>query len=471
MSPFTGIPLPKRTVYWHETVPPRSASDTSLLSPRDPKSDVVVVGGGFTGLWTAYHIRRRDPSLGIVVLDQHMIGRGPSGRNAGFVVPQVGMTNRQLCRAFGVEAARAAQQAGRDAVRDLVATINAEGIDCDLDAGGSLLIATNTTAERRVRREAELAHTLGASKTRIVETGELRDRMSFSAFRIAMEDPDAATINPTKLVFGLADRCERLGITIREGVQCHGLRRSGEHTTVLTSRGDLIAPRVVFATGPWTANRRTFRRHVVPMYTHIVATAPLSADIWAQLGWDGREALDDERGYEHYFRRTRDGRILWGGGDALQPFAGSLRDRYERAPEALRGLRRSFDRVLPELAGTQFSHFWGGPVDVTADFIPTFGKLDDTNMYFAHGFGGHGVALSYLAGTTMADLVLGRPQTTAPPILCQRIERKFPIEPFRYLGGRLGRREIHSLDRKADGGDMTREPWIPRLVQTVFGSR
>jgi glycine/D-amino acid oxidase-like deaminating enzyme len=435
-------------IYWLE----RGSRSLRPTLVGHHEADVAVIGGGFTGLWTAYHLLESDPSMRVAVLEREDIGFGASGRNGGFAMTLLDMSLAHLRRNQGDDAARAAHAAVAASVDEIAAFTEQHGIDCELVRGGLLVVATNRGQLERVEADAAAADALGLTDVRILSRAEVRAEVDSPAYLGGLTEEHCAVLDPARLTWGLADVVEGMGATVAEVTDVTGIHEFGDRVRVETSGGQVVADQVVLATNAWARETPWFRRKVVPLFTYIVLTEPISDEQWASVGWARRQGIEDKRNYVHYYRRTADGRILWGGSDGVVHAGGRIQPSYDRNPRVLRRLQQTFRRTFPQLADVRFTHHWGGPVGITPDFLPLFGTLLGGRLHYGLGYNGHGVAPSHTGGKILRDKVLGR--TTDHTALCfvDHREAAFPPEPLRWISAELTRQTLLRQDRQFDAG-------------------
>ena len=332
--------------YWHDTAPMRAAS--RRIEPG-AWFDVAILGAGYTGLWTAHHLLERDPSLQVALIEKEEVGFGASGRNGGFAMTKIGHSLHQMTRDHGVEQTLAVHEAAEGAVQGLAATVEREGIDCELRYGGLLTVATNDAQARKLGRELDAVDRLGLKTIRAMGGEEVQASVHSPTYRMALSEEHCAVLHPAKLARGLADSVVRKGVALFERAGSATLVDEGNRVRVDTVSGPIYAKQAVIATNAWTARNPAFSRWLIPMYTYIIATEPLSEATWAEIGWDGSEGIEDKRVHLHYYRRTLDGRILWGGRDNTATFNNAIGTRYDRNEHIFGLLQASFAATFPQL--------------------------------------------------------------------------------------------------------------------------
>jgi len=439
VTSYAGLSL------WHDT-----CSDD--LTPRPPldgdaEVDVAIVGGGYTGLWTAYYLAVAEPTLRVAVLEREIAGFGASGRNGGWCSALFAKSREAVARAAGGgEAGRAAardlQRAMVDTVEEVGRVAAAEGIDCGYAKGGTLTLATSPAHVARVRAHVTDDHAWGLTDTRWLPSGEVADRIGAAGALGAAYTPHCARVHPAELVRGLARAAERRGVAIHEGTTATAIRPG----VVRTDRGRVRARVVVRATEAYTPALPGERRTVLPIYSLIVATAPLPPAAWAELRWHGRETVTDGRHLLVYAQRTADGRVAFGGRGAPYHLGSATDPAYDRDERVFAELERALRTLLPAVRDVPVTHRWGGPLAAPRDWFPSAGLDRATGLAWAGGYVGDGVGSANLAGRTLADLVLGRDTgLTRLPWVGHR-SRRWEPEPLRWLGATAMRRLAASAD-------------------------
>ncbi len=401
--------------------------------PGSTDVDVAIVGGGFTGLWTAYYLAEADPSLRIVVLEKECAGFGASGRNGGWCSAIFPATLRRVAASADRDAARRMQLAMNDTVVEVGRQADAEGIDCDFAHGGYVSAARNPAQLQRAREEVGQWRDwgFGDAQLRFLTARELAERIAVSGGLGGTYTPHCAALHPYRLVRGLVDAVRRRGVAVHEGTAVTGIAPG----TVRTVRGTVRAEVVVRATEGYTPALPGAHRDLVPMYSLMVATEPLDAAAWARLGLRERETFSDKRHLRIYGQRTADGRIAFGGRGAPYHFGSAVRPGYDRDARVHAMLRRILVDLLPGIGRVRFSHAWGGALGIPRDWYPSIGFDAGTGLAYAGGYVGDGVATTNLAGRTLRDLILRRDDSdlVSLPWVGRRSPRWEP-EPLRWLG-------------------------------------
>jgi glycine/D-amino acid oxidase-like deaminating enzyme len=415
---------------WHDTADDDWAARPAL--PGDLDVDVAVVGAGYTGLWTAYYLKRADPTLRVVVLEREVAGFGASGRNGGWCSALFPASVAWLAARYGEAPAVAqhrAMQATLDEIADVVA---AEDIDCGFTKGGTVVVARTPQQLDRARAEVTEARRWGFGEDDLALLGadEARARLGAAGTLGATYTPHCAAVHPARLVRGLARAVERLGVTVHERTPVTRIE-PGVATTP-TGRGR--AQVVVRATEGFTAQLPGLRRALAPVYSLMVATEPLSQGVWDQIGLRARETFADHRHLVIYGQRTSDDRLAFGGRGAPYHFGSRIRPEQDRDPAVFAALHRVLVDLLPAVQGAAFTHAWGGPLGIARDWCASVGLDRGTGLAWAGGYVGDGVSTTNLAGRTLADLVLERDTDLVRlPWVDHRSPRWEP-EPLRWLG-------------------------------------
>lgn len=452
-------------IYWLET---SRENPRPSLSGRH-RCDVVIVGGGYTGLWTAYHLLESDPSLTVMILESESVGFGASGRNGGFAMTLLDMSLALLRRNHGDGAARDAHNAVAASVEEIGETIGREGIECEWRHGGLMVAATNRAQLERIQLDMRTAEELGLPGFAMLDAQQAQEAVHSPAYLGALREDHCGVLHPAKLAHGLAATLENKGAMIFDRSAMTGITELGGQLCVMTNNGSVFADQVVLATNAWAAHQPWVGRKVVPLYTYIALTEPLSDKQWAEVGWDSHCGVEDKRNFVHYYRRTLDGRILWGGSDGIIHFGGRIAPRHDRDRATFARLRSTFRRTFPQLSDVRFTHHWGGPVAITANFVPTFETVMDGRLHTGVGYNGHGVAPSHTGGKILRDKVLGK--STAETDLCfvDRKVAEFPPEPLQWIGAEASRRALLRQDAQNDagrgGGEM--EPLMMKVLQRL----
>jgi glycine/D-amino acid oxidase-like deaminating enzyme len=433
--------------FWYDALgfPPRRAP-----LPGDRHADVCVVGGGFTGLWSAYYIKRAQPQLDVVVLEREFAGFGASGRNGGW-----------LSDHHNGPADREARAALRATIDEVIAVCAREGIDADIVKDGELKVARSAAQVRRL--EAELA--APGSDLVALDRDALEARIRVAGARAGAFNPYCARVQPAKLVQGLAAAVERLGVTIHESTPVTSVIPGA----AITPRGTVRAEAVLTCLEGFTASLTGQRRTWLPLNSAMVVTAPLDDATWAQIGWDPASVLGDEAHAYMYAQRTADGRIALGGRGVPYRFGSRTDDHGRTQPATVRQLTELLRAFFPPAARAPIEHAWCGVLGVSRDWSPTVRLDPATRLGIAGGYVGNGVSTANLAGRTLADLVLGEDSELTRLPWVGRTARRWEPEPLRWLGARLVYGLYRSADRRESAREDPRPSRLARLADLVSG--
>jgi glycine/D-amino acid oxidase-like deaminating enzyme len=422
------------------TVEPLPALDGSI------DADVVVIGGGYTGMWTAWHLL--EAGARVALLEGGLCGHGPSGRNGGFC-ESMWLSAPYLRDRFGDGPALALLEASSDSVTAIGAWCRSQEVDAWFDQSGYLCVSTAPAYDHVGREAVAAAAALGAPHLVVDMTGaEVRRRCDSARFRRGVLIPDFATLQPARLAMGLRRRLMERGALVFERSHVRALRG----TVAETASGRVRAGAAVLAVGPAVRALRELRGRLTVTSSHIVLTEPVP-DVIEEIGWTGGECITNGRTLLHYFRTTPDGRILLGWGGGRLAYGTRLNGRVEVDPEIAAETHAALLRLFPSLAGRRITHAWGGPIDVSPSHIPQIGTLPGAPVHFAVGFTGNGVGPSLLAGRTLAALALDRrDEHTRLPIVDAGPGARVPAEPLAWLGGSLVRSALIRRERAAENG-------------------
>ncbi|MBI5845014.1 MAG: FAD-dependent oxidoreductase [Deltaproteobacteria bacterium] len=430
--------------FWMTT---RDYSPNPSLS-EDLDVDVAIVGGGFTGLSTAHHIKKDDPARRVALLESQIIGFGASGRNGGFNMTLFGLTMGITKLRFGRSGAREAHhymERAVDTTRDLITRLE---IDCDYEHSGFFRVATSESYKKRIMHEMELAHSLGLTGIEWLEKDTIRQEVASPQYLGAWWEPRCGILNPAKLSWGWKDVIARQGVSVYEKSPVESITRQGGKIILKTPGGKIRADKVVLATNAWSHFLPAIKRKQVPLWTYIVLTEPLSDALLGQIGWKNRQGIEDARNLVHYYRLTADNRLLMGGRDAGLAWGDDM-DK-DQSPVAFDGLEKDVKAIFPQLRNTRFTHRWGGPVSVTLDLAPAMGFVGDKNVVYSLGCMGHGVSLTHLNGRTLADLVLEKKSDLTDVFFVNRKTIPWPPEPLRTMSSKAILAAMKFQDRFTD---------------------
>jgi glycine/D-amino acid oxidase-like deaminating enzyme len=421
--------------------------------------DLAVVGGGYAGLWTALLAKERDPGRHVVLLEGDRLAWAASGRNGGFCAASI-THGSENGRSRWPDEYDVLEDLGQRNLDALESSIAAHGIDCSFERTGELTVATAAHQVPWLREAAS------ADGLRFLGRDEIRAEVASPTYEAATFDPTTALVDPARLAWGLADACERLGVHLVEHTPVQRIdRRPGGGIELTTARGTVTARQVALATNAFPNLVRRRRLHTVPVYDHVLMTEPLSAEQLASIGWAGRQGIGDSANQFHYYRRTDDDRILWGGYDAVYHFGGRVDDRHDHRAATSKLLAEHFFATFPQLAGLRFTHRWGGAIDTCTRFCAFYGTSHGGDAAHALGFTGLGVGATRFAAEVMLDL-LDRDETERTRTrMVQTTPIPFPPEPLAWIGITATR---WSLDQ-ADRNQGRRNLWLRTLDALGLG--
>jgi glycine/D-amino acid oxidase-like deaminating enzyme len=428
MSRATAGPVPS---LWLETCDDDLTPRPSL--PGNVTADVAIVGAGYTGLWTAHHLLRHDPSLRVVLIEREIAGWGASGRNGGWCSALFPVPWSRIVKSHGRDAALRMEQALQHAVDDVGTWCRDHDVDAQFVKGGTLSLARGAAQVARLRAEPG---------SRWLSAAEARARVAAAQVDGAAFTRHCAALHPARLVRGLARVVSGQGATIYERTAATAIHPG----RVVTRQGTVRAETIIRATEGYTADIPATHRLLAPVWSLIVATEPLNDAVWERIGWTGHETLNDERHLIIYAQRTADGRIVFGGRGAPYRF-GSQTSGAVGHDATYAGLEAALHDLLPQTIGARITHRWGGVIGVPRDFMPSVTLDRETGIGWAGGYVGDGVACSALAGRTLADLVLGRETDRVTLPWVDHEWRRWEPEPFRWLGVRGMTALMASADR------------------------
>jgi len=439
-------PMSYRSIsYWFDSL----GAEPELRSPLpgDRDVDVAIVGGGFTGLWTAYYLMRADPSCRVAVIERETAGFGASGRNGGWCVAMIHGLGEFLER--DPKSGAALHEAIKASVDEVGAVCQAEGIEADFHKGGGIILATNAQQAERLREDLEYEREIGSTEEDIywLEPEEVKAHIRIASPHGATFSPNIAALNPAKLARGVADAAERRGASIYEQTTALAV----EPGRVRTSHGTVRAPRIVMALDAHATLLPGGRRNLMPIYEHMIATEPLSDQMWDEIGLAERGLFGDFSRLFTYAQRTADNRII-GGRNFDYQYGSAIGTRFERSAHVEQLLVDSLREMLPQLGDFAITHRWGGVLGIPRDFISAISIDETTGIAGMRSHTGEGVCPSNLAGRTLCDIALGRktPLTELPWVGHQ--SPQWEPEPFRWLGAQASRALLVSTDRAEKRG-------------------
>jgi glycine/D-amino acid oxidase-like deaminating enzyme len=434
--------------YWLET-----CGDD--LTPRPPLSgsenvDVAILGAGYSGLWTAYYLLQRQPSLKIAIVEKEIAGFGASGRNGSWCTAHFPVSLGAIAEHYGREQAIALYRAMAGSVDEVARVAAAEGIDIHFVKGGGMTVARGPQQLPAVRDTyAEFVSFGLGDRVELLDKAGADAKVRIAGALGAIYYKDAANIHPGRLVRGLARAVERRGAKIYEQTEVTDFT-TGAAPTLHTAHGDIRAKTIVLCGEAYLTRLAKTHRVLLPVYSLMTLTEPLSAADWAEIGWQHRECVDSGRLTIEYIAKTADGRILFGGRGAPYHFGSRIEDAYDRHQPTIEMFQNNVRAWFPRLKDIRFTHAWGGPLGAPRDFMPTMSFDPKAGVASARGYVGNGVATTNLSGRVLADLILGaKSEITTLPCVNHR-SPNWEIEPFRYIGVHYIQRAYWNIDQKAE---------------------
>jgi glycine/D-amino acid oxidase-like deaminating enzyme len=434
-------------------------------APRPPlaagtTADLVVVGGGYSGLWTALLAKERDPQRDVLLVEGDRIGWAASGRNGGFCAASLTHGEANGRERWPHEYARLAAL-GRRNLDEIEEAVVRHGIDCSFERTGELTVATEPY------QLAGLAPTDPHDpEEELWDRDRIQAEVHSPTYLGAHLDRTTALVDPARLAWGLADAAERLGVRIVEHTPVTGLaRREGGGVALTTPRGRIDARQVALGTNAFPSLLRRTRLLTVPVYDYVLVTEPLSPAQRASIGWSERQGIGDSANQFHYYRQTDDHRILWGGYDAVYHLGGRVDPRRDQRPATARVLAEHFFATFPQLEGLRFTHTWGGAIDTCTRFCAFFGTALEGQVAYAAGYTGLGVAATRFGADVMLDLLAGEETERTRTGMVRSTPIPFPPEPLAWLGITATRRALAHADRN----EGRRNLWLRTLDRVGLG--
>jgi len=426
--------------YWLNTYGPYAPNAPVAGEVR---TDVAIIGGGYTGLATAYFLRKAEPAMKVAVLEGEVVGYGASGRNGGFAMTLFGLEPAVTAMLFGkqrmVEAHHYCERSV-DLVRDL---IRAHAIQSDFEYTGFLRLATTPGYVKRIQHDLELLTGLGVTGIAWLDQDQARAEVNSSLVLGAWSEARCGILNPAKQVRELKRIAQEAGAMIFEQSPVLEIRR-GTEFALKTPQGTVIAGRIVFATNAYSHLIPEIRNKQVPAFTHMVVTEPLTKVQMDSIGWRNRQGLEDARNLVHYLRLTTDNRIAIGGSDVTIAYGSDMNQDLNE--KIFQQLERDLVALFPVLRDVRFAFRWGGPVSVTLQMAPAIGMVGDPRAWYSLGCVGHGVAPTHLNGQTLADLVLERQTDLTSVWFINRKPIPWPPEPLRWIASQTLLGYLHAED-------------------------
>ena len=451
----------ERSVFWLDR-PDRPAPLSPLTESID--ADLVIVGGGFTGLWTAIVASDVDPDRDIVLIERTQVGDGGTGRNGGFVAASI-------THGFGNGLSRWPDELptllamGQRNLEDIETFVKLNSIDCDFRRAGEIDVAV---AEHQVDELREAVRDMRAFGLDVdfLDEQELQASIKSPTYLAGLRDRNSvALVDPARLAWGLLATARLRGIRVFENTEITGIDDEHDRVVLSTEHHRITAQRAVIATNAFPSLIPAVRHRVVPVYDYVLMTEPLNETQWSDIGWQEREGLSDSGNQFHYYRPTQDGRILWGGYDAVYHPGNGFGPQFENDDESYQRLATHFLQTFPQLEGIRFTHVWGGAIDTCSRFTAFWGTESAGKIAYVAGFTGLGVGASRFAAQVLLDLLDGHVTTRTRLEMVQSKPIPFPPEPLRSLGIKWTTMSLQRADAK--GGK--RNLWLRTLDRLGLG--
>lgn len=429
----------------------------------DVDADLVVVGAGFTGLWTALLAQESDPGRRVVLLDGGRVAEGATGRNGGFMASSLthGLANGV---ARFPDELPTLLRLGRENLDAIESTIQALGIDCGFHRSGELDVAVTDHQAADLRDVARMAHEYG-EELEYLDAGATRALVDSPSYRAGLLDrTGVALVDPARLAWGLAAAIRERGVVLHEGTPVTDLQDDATHVRVVTPGGSVRAARVALATNAYPSLLTRLRHYIAPVYDYVLVSERLTPEQWGAIGWSGREGLSDAGNRFHYYRVTPDDRILWGGYDAVHHFGSRFERRWETDTSHLARIADHFQQTFPALDDLRFTHAWGGAIDTCSRFSAFWGTALAGKVGYVAGYTGLGVGASRFGALTMLDLLDGRDTERTRLRMVRTKPLPFPPEPLRSAGIALTTRSLARADVTG-----RRDLWLRTLDRLGMG--
>ncbi|GAA4884273.1 FAD-dependent oxidoreductase [Kitasatospora terrestris] len=461
MDPVHSLRDVKPTPFWLDD-PGRPEAQPALVG--DAQCELLVVGGGYSGLWTALIAKEREPGLDVVLVEGKEIGWAASGRNGGFCAASLTHGLGNGLERWPNELAQL-ERLGLDNLQAIEDAVTKYGIDCDWERTGELDVATEPHQVEWIRELADLAGQYGTGGE-FLDTDGIRAQVNSPTYLAAFWDKEGvAMVNPAKLAWGLKQACLDAGVRIFEHTPATDLAESGTGMAVKTPYGRVFARKVALGTNVFPSLVKRLRPYTVPVYDYALMTEPLNDEQLAAIGWQGRQGIGDSANQFHYYRMSADNRILWGGYDAIYNFGGHVRAEYDQRPATYRTLAQHFFTTFPQLEGLRFTHAWGGAIDTCTRFSAFFETAYKGKVAIAAGYTGLGVGATRFGAEVMLDLLAGERTERTQLEMVRKMPLPFPPEPVRWAGIGITK---WSLDR-ADRNEGRRNLWLRTLDRFGLG--
>lgn len=466
ISRFTKYPNAfsniEHTVFWHKQKSLYKLNRPPLT--RDATFDLCIIGGGYTGLWTAILAKQMNPLIRIAVLEAQEIGDGASGRNGGFLQHSLTHGINQGESRFAPELATL-EKLGLANFKEIEEFILKHRLECDFERVGAIDLAKTNSQVQQLQKTFEALRRYG-HEAKLLDKNEVFETIHSNSFLGGLKSPaTTALIDPYKLTVGLARHATTLGVEIFEHSRASEIKNFNNRMLVSVDTHSILTHRVVVATNVDTSLIRALKKYIVPIYDYILVTEPLSKGDLKSIGWEQRQGLAEASNQFHYFRLTSDNRILWGGFDAIYHYGSKVNAKYDSRPESTGRLADNFFETFPQLTHIKFSNAWSGTIDTCTRFAPFFGTKYGGKAAYALGFTGLGVGATRFAAKVIVDLLY---DTRSPVLKMNYVKRKplpFPVEPFRSIAIAITKQSLAN----ADSNDGRENTWLRLISKIGFG--
>ncbi|MCI0414219.1 FAD-binding oxidoreductase [bacterium] len=413
------------------------------------RSEIAIVGGGLTGLWTAVFLKEMVPDLDVTLLEQGMVGYGGSGRNAGMIDVSIDHSHAMAIAHFGFEEAKKMARIGTENIKELIAFLETSRIDCDLERNGRFFVALSPSQIEEAQESLKVAEQLGIAGWRWLDREEMQREVHSPLYLGAVFSPGASILNPFKLVQGLKSFLKSGNVRIHERTRVKSLS-GGE---IRCEHGSLKANKIIVATDAFTHHLLPgLLSRFIPLYDYILVSEPLTAQQQEAIGWQKRQGITDGRTFFNYYRLTADNRILFGTSEAKYYSANRVGPEFDHSTFHYEALHDSFLRHFPQLANLQFPFAWGGPIASTTRLTPFFGSTHNGKVLYALGYTGHGLGSTRIAAKVLAHRALWRATELFDLKMVREKPFPYPPEPFRSLAVRLVTRSLRRVDAGENPG-------------------
>ncbi|MCC7119127.1 MAG: FAD-dependent oxidoreductase [Anaerolineales bacterium] len=426
-------------------------------------ADLTVIGAGFTGLWTALQAKQADPTREVILIEAGEAAIGASGRNGGFMSPSLTHSFQNGVNRWPTEMPKLIEL-GLKNLNEIEATIQRFKIDCDYLRAGEINIANEPYQIEELYEEAEQTAQFGM-RTKFLDQSAMQAKVHSASYLAGIHDLDVALVNPARLAWGLRRACLEVGVRLFEGTQVTALEEKRETVLVKTTGGEIESKKVALATNAFPPLLKSLSYYVVPVYDYVLMSEPLSATQRASIGWEGREGLSDNGNQFHYYRTTADGRILWGGYDAVYYRNNQVAPALENRPASFGLLADHFFQTFPQLSGLRFTHAWGGVIDTCSRYTAFWGRAYHGKVAYAMGYTGLGVGATRFGAQVILDLLDSQKTERTALRMTRSKPFPFPPEPFRSPIINFTRWSLNRADENAG----RRNAWLQLLDALGLG--